>query len=176
MKTDKFITAPYDLELLNKYSNGFDCGNRFITSFFKDTVSLDFSRSSTYVQLSYDKRDVVGFYSISMSYLEETGNIKNFKIAGAAHIDFFALNGKYHGKRTEDGLKLSDLLLRDCIKRVEMIRKEHIACAFITLASTREGYSLYLRNGFEELDDDISFTISSDEKQCIPMYLPLDYE
>ena len=39
-----------------------------------------------------------------------------------------------------------------------------------------EGYSLYKRNAFEILEDDMSFSVEEAEKDCILMYLPLDYE
>ena len=39
-----------------------------------------------------------------------------------------------------------------------------------------EGYSLYKRNAFETLEDDMSFSVEEAEKDYILMYLPLDYE
>ena len=48
--------------------------------------------------------------------------------------------------------------------------------SFITLGSSMEGYSLYKRNAFEILEDDMSFSVEEAEKDCILMYLPLDCE
>ncbi len=39
-----------------------------------------------------------------------------------------------------------------------------------------EGYNLYKRNGFEELEEDMKIAKNDGEKTCIPMYLPLDLE
>ena len=108
--------------------------------------------------------------------MEEKYNGVSFRLAGAAHIECFAVDKKYQGFPIIAENRASDLLLNDCINRVEYIRAQHIGCAFITLSSTQEGYSLYIRHGFEEMDDDITFSVSYTEKNCIPMCLPLDYE
>ena len=46
---------------------------------------------------------------------------------------------------------------------------------FVTLNSTKEGYSLYLRNGFENLEEDMHFTADESETECTPMYLCIDF-
>ena len=56
------------------------------------------------------------------------------------------------------------------------IRENIIGFSFITLGASMEGYSLYKRNAFEILEDDMSFSVEEAEKDCILMYLPLDYE
>lgn len=42
--------------------------------------------------------------------------------------------------------------------------------AFVTLSSTKEGYHLYTRNGFEELEDDMCFTMKRSDHDCIRLY------
>lgn len=50
-------------------------------------------------------------------------------------------------------------LLTDCMQRIEDIRRDHLGFTFVILSSTREGYHLYLLNGFEKLDDDMNFSM-----------------
>ena len=57
---------------------------------------------------------------------EEYGIVK--KIGGAVHINNFALAEKYHGvvqTYTEQGIRinLSDILLDECMQKIEKIRK-----------------------------------------------------
>lgn len=65
----------------------------------------------------------------------------------------------------EDGtvIHTSDFLLLDCMEKIKEIRFYHLGFTFVTLSSTREGYHLYMRNGFEKLDDDISFSMEESE-------------
>ena len=79
---------------------------------------------------------------------------------------------------TEDGVKvnLSDILLDDCLERIEEFRRDHVGFSFVTLNSTKEGYSLYLRNGFEDLEDDMNFAIEDSDVECRQMYLVMDLE
>ena len=103
------------------------------------------------------------------------------KIGGAVHINCFALDERYHGllqTYTDEGVKvnLSDVLLDDCMHRIEILRDEYVGFSFVTLSSTREGYSLYERNGFEILEEDMNFSVEDSEEECIPMYLAIDIE
>ena len=175
MKND-FITVPYSKQLLNEKSSCFDCGNSFLTHFLKNDISLDYSHGKTCIYLSPDNTHIIGYYNISMAYLEDISSAKSYKMGGAAHIECFALDKRYQGLNFSKDKRFSDLLLLDCILRIENIRENHIGCSFITLASTKEGYSLYARNGFEHLESSINFSVSDVEKDCIRMYLPLDYE
>lgn len=77
---------------------------------------------------------------------------------------------------TDDGIKinLSDVLLDECLAKIEYIRKEYVGFSFVTLSSTKEGYSLYCRTGFEDLEEDMGFSAKDSDIECIPMYLPLD--
>ncbi|WP_330637123.1 hypothetical protein, partial [Faecalicatena fissicatena] len=72
-------------------------------------------------------------------------------------------------------INLSDILLDDCMSRIEEIRRNHLGFMFVTLNSTKEGYSLYLRNGFENLEEDMHFTADESETECTPMYLCIDF-
>lgn len=97
------------------------------------------------------------------------------------HINCFALDENYHRQyqiQSPDCIKirLSDLLLHDCISRIRRIRENEVGFTFITLCSTVEGQNLYTRNDFEILDEDLSFSVSEHDKDCILMYLPLDLE
>lgn len=69
----------------------------------------------------------------------------------------------------------SDILLHDCFMRTDELR-EQIGFSLITLSSTEEGDYLYERNGFFELEEDMSIAKNQGEDKCSPMYLPLDYE
>ena len=73
-------------------------------------------------------------------------------------------------------VNLSDLLLDDCLEKIENMRRECVGFAFVTLNSTKEGYSLYLRNGFENLEEDMNFAIEDSDQECIPMYYIMDLE
>ena len=62
------------------------------------------------------------------------------------------------------------------MNKVYLLREKYIGFSFVTLAATEEGYSLYKRNLFEDLDADLHFSFKDDEKGCKPMYLALDFE
>ena len=129
---------------------------------------------------------IIGYYNISTGTLDqrvEYGNGENthIKIGGAIHINGFALDDHFRGveiPNVRDGLKytIADMLLEDCIERILEIRESNVGFEFITLCSTKEGYSLYKRNEFEDLDEDLSFSVTETEKECKFMYLPIDYE
>ena len=72
--------------------------------------------------------------------------------------------------------KISDQLFADFMFKVEEVRNKYLGFSFVTLAATDEGYSLYKRNYFEDLDEDLHFSFKDDEKGCRPMYLALDAE
>ena len=76
----------------------------------------------------------------------------------------------------EEKIYISDLLLDDCLQRVEQLRKEYVGIAFVTLNSTEEGVWLYTRNDFEPLEEDMFFSIEDSDLKCTQMYLPLELE
>ena len=51
-----------------------------------------------------------------------------------------------------------------------MIAQEYIGATFVTLNSTKEGYNLYKRNGFEELEMDMRFTMEDSDHNCTQLY------
>ena len=48
--------------------------------------------------------------------------------------------------------------------KVYELRAEYIGFSFVTLAATDEGYSLYKRNYFEDLEEGLHFSFKDDEK------------
>lgn len=70
-------------------------------------------------------------------------------------------------------IKFSDRLFTDFMNKVYELREKYIGFSFVTLAATDEGYSLYKRNYFDDLDADLHFSFKDDEKGCKPMYLAL---
>ena len=75
-----------------------------------------------------------------------------------------------------DKIRLPDILLDRCMQKIAEIRKKDVGFSFVTLSSTKAGYHLYLRNGFERLDEDMNFSIEESEDGCIPMYYAIDVE
>ena len=73
-------------------------------------------------------------------------------------------------------INLSDILLDNCMEKIEEIREKYAGFTFVTLCSTQQGYSLYSRNGFDNLEEDMSFAIEDSDIECIPMYLPMDIQ
>lgn len=90
------------------------------------------------------------------------------------------MDNKYNGllqEETEDGvvINLSDVLLDECLQRIESIRKM-VGFTFVTLSSTDEGYHLYKRNAFEDLEEDISFSVEEGDSTSRPMFRTIDLE
>lgn len=164
---------------LQKLVQNFNCGNPYLDNFIKSNLALDCNYGKTYVLISENKTEIIGFYNIGMGYIDILDNGLHWKIGGAIHINGFTLDVAYHGliqEELSDGYKinLSDFLLYDCIKRIKEIRERYVGCSFVTLCATTEGYSLYKRIGFEELDDDMSFSIEFEEINCKLMYYTID--
>lgn len=164
-----------------KLASSFHSGNEYLDQFLKDSISLDNNFGKTYVLLTDDNKKIVGYYNLGVGYIEQTEYGIRRKIGGAVHINCFALDREYQGtvqEYLEDGtvIHTSDFLLLDCMEKIKEIRVKHLGFTFVILSSTEEGYHLYLRNGFEKLDDDISFSLEEAEEGCIPMYYAIDVE
>ena len=177
---NRINVVPYDASL-QKLASSFQSGNSYLDRFLIDPISLDDSFGKTFVFLSSDDQTIIGYYNLGVGYIEENDHGIIRKTGGAVHINCFALDERFHGllqAYTEDGVKvnLSDILLDHCLEKIEVIRKEYVGFSFVTLNSTREGYSLYLRNGFEELEEDMHFAVEDSDVECIPMYLIMDLE
>lgn len=182
MESESINVVLFDASMTGLASS-FHSGNNYLDRFLKSADALCDGIGKTYVFLSTstDGDTIIGYYNIGVGYIEEISNNVRRRIGGSAHINCFALDERYHGllqDTTPDGIKikLSDVLLYDCINRIQKIRSTEIGFSFITLCSTKEGENLYRRNDFEVLDEDLSFSKSDGDKDCIPMYLPLDYE
>jgi hypothetical protein len=116
-----------------------------------------------------------------VGYIDMFNGDDKYKIGGSIHLNFFALNEPYRGLVAGIGangneLKISDRLFADFIRKVYELRENYVGFAFVTLAATDEGYSLYKRNYFEDLEEGLHFSFKDDEKGCRPMYLALDVE
>lgn len=96
-------------------------------------------------------------------------------MGGAIHINEFAIKQRYQGVAVTEFANISDLLLDDCLERIKYIRNNHIGCSFVTLQSTKEGYSLYLRHDFEDIEEDMGITKNQPaEDGCKAMYMVID--
>ena len=162
-----------------KLASSFRCGNDHIDSFLRSPMALDYGIGKTYIWLNEDESEIMGFYNITTGSVEELIDGKICKVGSAIHINEFAIDETYQKTffNEEERIYISDILLYDCIERVEYIRHHHVGLTFVTLASTKEGINLYQRNDFETMEDDMQIAILEDkEYNCIPMYLPLDIE
>lgn len=166
-----YITVRFTKEL-QKMSQSFDCGNQALSSFLKSYEALDDFFGKTYVMLG-NQNTIIGYYNISTGHIENEANIR---IGGTVYINCLAIDRKYQKKKLGSARYYSDILFGDCLQRMIDLRDNYIGFAFLTLSSTDEGYNLYSRNGFCELETDMKMAKNTGEDTCIPMYLPLDYE
>lgn len=173
--------VPYTVAL-QKLSKTFSSGNDHLDRFLKESVSLDDNFGKTYVWLSEKEDFIVGYYNIGTGSIDEVlPDSERYKIGGSIHINEFALDKAFHGMTqgyTESGdkINISDLLLDDCLQRIADLRSQNVGFTFVTLCSTEEGFHLYARNGFEELDDGMQFSLGYEEKKCIRMYSPMEID
>lgn len=170
MINNSFIAVPYTKEYQMQLAPKFDCGSDAINMFLLSSNALDYGYGKTYIILYND--EILGYYNISTSCIQSENGLR---IGGSVYINYLALDKKYQKIQYGDGY-ISDLLLGDCLNKIEYIRQNHLGLSFITLSSTEEGKRMYERNGFEELDGEMSFAQNYGELKCTPMYLPLDLE
>lgn len=160
-------------------ASSFSCGNIHIDSFIRSPQALDIGFGQTYVWLEDNNDGIIGFYNIGAGGLDQYNDGERYKIGGAIHINEFALAQKYRGIPAYDeaDINLSDILLFDCLDRIDFIRRRFVGFSFVTLQSTLDGEKLYLRNDFEHLEEDMQMSkIQYKEVECVPMYLALDIE
>lgn len=179
MNEKSLNVVPFTPELL-PFAERFSSGNTYIDRFIKNgDYSLDPNIGKTYVFLSSSGEQIIGFYNIGMSSLDQLQEVNGKQIrnrmGGAVNINYFALDENYHRKLkgqlpSGQNIYLSDLLLDECFERIENIAENYIGATFITLNSTNEGLNLYIRNGFEKLEDDMNFTMEKSEHDCIQLY------
>lgn len=175
VNTEIFTAAAREL------SGFFVSGNSFLDEFIKSLDAFNDSIGKTFVWINEKRTEIIGYYNIGVGYIDMYNGEDKYKIGGAVHLNFFALNEKYRGivigKRNDGSdIRISDQLFHDFMQKVFALREKYIGFSFVTLAATQEGYSLYKRNYFEELDAELHFSFKDDEKGCIPMYLALDIE
>ena len=168
-----YTTEKFTEELKLKLSDCFDCGNPALTAFLKSYEALDDFFGKTYVMVDIENQRIIGYYNISTGHIEDETGVR---MGGTVYINCLAIDKQYQKRKIESGFYYSDVLLGDCFKRINDLRDECIGFGFVTLSSTDEGYNLYTRNGFCELENDMKMAKNTGEDTCIPMYLPLDYE
>ena len=164
---------------IQNLAHKFHCGNSFMDSFLRSSQALDDGFGKTYVWLEDDDKAIIGFYNISVGSIDQQDGDSWYKIGGAVHINEFAMDQKYQGVPVDvnQDINLSDLLLKDCIDRIVYVRDSFIGFSFITLQSTPAGKSLYKRNDFEEVEEDMKVSqMQESEIDCTTMYLALDIE
>lgn len=179
MSEKSLNVVPLTQDLL-PFAESFSSGNKYIDGFLKNgDFSLDVNIGTTYVFLSSSKKEIVGFYNLGMSSLDQlqevNGRLIRSRMGGAVNINYFALDERYHRQikgqlPSGTNIYLSDLLLDECFERIEQITQQYIGATFITLNSTNEGLNLYTRNGFERLEEDMSFTMEESDHDCIQLY------
>ena len=171
---------PLTREIHDKFKGSFNCGNLRLSEFFNSSESLDAGVGISYVFLSDDETDLIGYYNITTGMIIDADNPQN-RIGGSVHINCFALDNRYHGLLHEvddkgNTIKLSDIFFHQCLKFIELLRTR-IGFTFITLSSTQEGYNMYSRALFDELEDDMLIAEKEMEQGgCKPMYYALDVE
>jgi hypothetical protein len=173
-----YISIPYTKEIQDNLSGNFDCGNEALTAFLKSNEALDNAIGKTFVCLD-NNNTIVGYYNISTGDIKDNSDVR---IGGAVYINYFAMNTVYQQYRLNNHntnnhtTYASDMLLADCLNRINDIREDKLGFAFVTLSSTDEGLYLYERNGFYPLEEHMRISRNHGEKTCSPMYLPIDYE
>lgn len=172
MNDKDFLTVPYTHELQKLYAKKFDCGNDLISSILRDENSLRDMEGKTYVMLDESRGRIIGYYNISTGDLADG---KYIRLGGSIYIKYFAVDCDYQNTKWDDDY-IADILLGDCMNRIMEIREQSVGFAFVTLSSTKEGLRLYERNDFSYLDEDMILAKGEKENDCIPMYLPIDYE
>ena len=171
---------PLTRDLYTAFKDNFNCGNSRLNRFFSSSESLDIGIGVTYVFLSDDDSEMLGYYNLTTGVVSNSDN-PHSRIGGSIHINCFALDSEYHGlfqdyDKNGSPIKLSDIFFRQCIENILAMRSK-IGFTFITLSATNEGYNLYKRTMFEDLEDDM-FIAEKDMEQngCIPMYYSIDIE
>ena len=163
-------------------TTNFDCGNYVINNFLKSSNALDPNQGITYLLLSDDEKQLIGYYNIEVGRLDCIQNIGSEQsyqfMGGTVHINYLAIHKDFKGKKIaevdERNIYLGDILLDDCEQRIVKLR-EDVGVSFITLCSTEEGYHLYkMRNSYEDFEDDMSIFIQERDIDSYKMYKCID--
>lgn len=179
MEEESLNVRPLSLDLL-PLAERFRSGNTYLDGFLRNgDYSLSADIGKTYVFLAEGDIEIIGYYNLGMSSvdrIEDVNGISRYiRMGGAVNINYFALDERYHRQVFDilpsgDKIYLSDILLVECLERIENIINQHIGTTFVTLNSTKEGYNLYRRNGFEELEMDMRFTMEDSDYECTQLY------
>ena len=178
MITAEINVKPYNASL-QKLALHFHSGNDYLDNFLRSTDALNPSYGKTFVWVDEEETEIVGYYNIGTGSIDEIEAGKRIKIGGCVHINALAMDVGYRGAlqvKAPDGkdLYLSDYLLSECIRRIYEMRDTYVGCAYITLCSTKEGYGLYKRAEFEELEEGIEFSVEDQAEPFANMYLWLE--
>lgn len=158
----------------------FHSGNAYLDGFMHRGEAYDVGFGRTYLWLTKSNDTICGYYNLSTGYIEQLDEDRRVRAGGSIHVNGFALDEKWRGHVLVDNgdgdkITLADVLLDECLKRIEKFR-EQIGFSFVTLCATKEGYSLYARNNFYPLESDMAFVDKQhDNDSGTPMYMPLDY-
>lgn len=116
-------------------ASNFRYGNFYIDSFIRGADALDSSFGKTFVWLDDESSHIIGFYNIAAGSVDFFDAGIHYKAGGAVHINEFAIDERYQGRRiTKDlDIKMSDLLLAECIERCENLQAHEVGLMFITL-------------------------------------------
>lgn len=178
IKNNSLNVIPYIPDLL-PLSEKFNSGHTFINQFLQNSdQSLDTNFGKTYVLLSRNSHRIIGYYNLGVGAINYLDGTLNLRMGGAITINYFALDKKYQKhtilKNKDSTIYLSDMLLDDCIKRIRYIATNYVGATFITLNSNEEGYHLYTRNGFMELENDMYITKKTYDYKCTSLYLCIE--
>lgn len=154
--------------------NTFDCKNSVINNFLKSENALDSNQGVTYILLNDNKDEVIGFYNIGISRIDQVqtigDNTYSTYMGGAAVINYLALDSSLQHTYIEDGYSYGDYLLICCEDNLLSLRSK-IGFSFIAISSTQEGLHLYKdKHDYEEFEEDMSIVVQESDKQCIKLY------
>lgn len=158
----------------------FSCGNIVIDNVLKSNTALDPNFGKTYILLSDDGIDIIGYYNIAtgnVSRLDHVGDYDIYSAMGSAvHINYLGVDEKYQHTELIPGshFYFGDYLLRDCEAKIVALRDE-VGIQFITLSSTKEGYHMYHdRNDYECFEEDMLIFVEDSDVGCTNLYKCID--
>ena len=119
----------------------FSSGNIFLDEFIKSPDAFNDSIGKTFVWINEKRTEIIGYYNIGVGYIDMYNGDEKYKVGGAIHLNFFALNNKYRGiviGKRDDGknIRVSDQLFYDFMQKVFALRQKYIGFSFVTLAAT----------------------------------------
>jgi hypothetical protein len=152
----------------------FNCGNIIIDNFLHSGGALNANQGITYVLLSDEKDNIIGYYNIEVGRIDQVEIVGENKyyipMGGSVNINYLAIHSDYQGYKIAEidgrNIYLGDYLLRDCEKKILKLREE-VGISFVTLYSTEQGYHLYHdRNSYEDFEDDMNTFVQETDSDC----------